>query len=214
MSHKSIDVRKFSTAIVFSSLYVVLSFMPIGTTLVGGTGVFSLSLILPPTVGWFLGPFYGSFSMFIGSTIYLFFNPGSFFGIFTPLVPLSGALFAGLNRRKLSFLSFSFIFLFVIFFIISYNKIWWFIIPHVLAAFSSLLYYLVGKNFKIFFSSFSSTFVQHSTGTLFAILLYHLTDKQLLIVFPQMLYERSIAAFGSFLLIMVLEKYVGHKLHF
>ncbi|MEM0384836.1 MAG: hypothetical protein QW134_02170 [Nitrososphaeria archaeon] len=214
MGVTSINVRKFSAAIIFSSLYVVLYFMPIGTTLVGGTGIFSLSLILPPTVGWFLGPFYGSFSMFIGSTVCLFFNPGSFFGLLTPLVPLSGALSSGLNRRKLSFVSFSFIFFFVIFFITSYNKIWWFTIPHILAAFSSLLYYFVGERVKIFLSSFSSTFVQHSTGTLFAILLFHLTEEYLVISFPKMLYERSIAAFGSFLLIMVLEKYVGRKLSF
>ncbi len=214
MGFASIDVRKFSLAITFSSLYVVLSFMPIGTTLVGGTGFFSLSIILPPTVGWLLGPFYGSLSMLIGSTIYFFFNPVSFFGILTPLVPLSGALFAGLNRRRLSFLSFSFILSFVIFFTINYIKVWWFIIPHILAAFSSLLYYLVGERFRIFLSSFSSTFVQHSTGTLFAILLYHLADERLLVIFPQMLYERSIATFGSFLLIMALEKYVGHRLSF
>lgn len=211
MANVTIDVRKFSASITFSSLYVVLSFIPIGTALVGGTGVFSLSLILPPVVGWILGPFYGSFSMFFGSIIYLFFNPSSFFGILTPLVPLAGALASGLNRRKLSYIPFLFIFSFVVFFVVCYHKIWWFVIPHILASFSSLLYYLVGGRVKVFLNVFSSTFVQQSTGTLFAILLYNLVDEHFLIIFPQMLYERTIATFGSFILIVVLERYIGRK---
>ncbi|MGB9726791.1 MAG: hypothetical protein ACPLZF_00105 [Nitrososphaeria archaeon] len=207
----SIDVRKFSNSIVFSSLYAIFSFIPVGTGLVGGQGSFSLSLAIPPVAGYLLGPIYGPFSMLIGALAYLFFNPTSFFGFLTPIVPMAGALASGLNRRRLSYIVFLYLLLFSAFLIYYYSEVWWFIIPHTIASISSLLYYIVRGKFRILLNTFSSTFFQHATGTMLAIFLLNINASFLVISFPLMLYERTVSTLVSFLILIALEKYFGQK---
>jgi hypothetical protein len=207
----SIDVRKFSNSIAFSSLYVIFSFMPVGTTMIGGQGSFSLSLIIPPVAGYLLGPIYGPFSMLIGALAYLFFNPASFFGILTPIIPMAGALASGLNRRRLSYIVSFYLLLFAAFIISYYSEVWWFIIPHVLASVLSLFHYLVDGKFRFLLNTFSSTFFQHATGTMLAIFLFKLNAAILAMSFPPMLYERTVSTLGAFLLLIALEKYFGKE---
>ncbi|MBC7091328.1 MAG: hypothetical protein H5T50_05400 [Nitrososphaeria archaeon] len=206
-----IDVRKFSNSIAFSSLYVIFSFIPIGTTLVGGQGYFSLSLIIPPVAGYLLGPIYGPFSMLIGALAYLFFNPTSFFGILTPIIPMAGALASGLNRRRLSYIVSLYLLLFSAFITLYYNEVWWFMIPHVFASVSSLLYYLVRGRFRLLLNTFSSTFFQQATGTMLALLLLNTNVSLLIVSFPFMIYERTVSTLVSFLLLIALEKYFGQE---
>jgi len=205
----SADIRKFSASIVFSSLYVVLSFIPVGSLLVGGTGSFSLSLILPPAAGFFLGPVYGPISMFLGALVWLFLTPGSFFGLLTPLVPMAGALASGLNRRGLSCLVFLYLTMFNVLFLARYSGFWWFIIPHFSASISSILLYFVKGRLGVLLNTFSSTFAQHATGTSLFILLFSFKAEAFYPMFFSMLYERTISTFGSFILLLVLERYLG-----
>lgn len=205
----SADVRKFSVSIAFSSLYIVLSLIPIGSFLIGGRGSFSLSLILPPVAGFFLGPVYGSLSMFIGALAWLFLSPGSFFGPLTPLVPMAGALASGFSRKRMSYLVFLYLTLFNVFFVARYSGFWWFIVPHVSASISSILLYFVKGRLNILLNTFSSTFAQHATGTFLFILLFNFKAELFYAMFFSMLYERTISTFGSFTLLLVLERYLG-----
>jgi hypothetical protein len=204
---KSLQIRRLSIAIIFASLFVVLSFIPIGTSLIGGSGLFSLSLILPPVVGWLLGPSYGSFSMIMGSLAYTFLSPLSSFGLLAFIIPSSGAFFSGLNRKGFSLVTTAYLCLFSLSYVIIYPIVWWFIIPHLIAVCFSVLFFLLRHTrISIFLSSFSSTFSQQATGLILTIVILQLKAEIYYIIFPSMIYERVLAGIGSFLLISAIEK--------
>lgn len=149
--------------------------------------------------------------MLIGALAYLFFNPTSFFGILTPIIPMAGALASGLNRRRLSYIVSLYLLLFSAFITLYYNEVWWFMIPHVFASVSSLLYYLVRGRFRLLLNTFSSTFFQQATGTMLALLLLNTNVSLLIVSFPFMIYERTVSTLVSFLLLIALEKYFGQE---
>lgn len=203
---ESLQIRRLSITIVFASLFVVLSFIPIGTSFIGSSGLFKLSLILPPVVGWLLGPSYGSFSMIIGSLIYTFISPSPF-GFLAFIVPSSGAFFAGLNRKGFPLLTTTYLSLFSLSYVIIYPTMWWFITPHLVAVCFSVLFHISKlTRIRIFLSSFSSTFSQQATGLILTIVILQLQPEDYAISFPFMIYERVLAGVGSFLLISAIEK--------
>jgi len=204
-----ITTRKLSAAIVFASLYVVLSFIPIGTSIVGGRSSFSLNEVLSPVVGWLLGPYYGVLSMVIGFFVGNFFSVSATFGLLGIVIPTSGALFAGLNKRGLPFITTIYLVFFSFFFYITYPMVWWFILPHIAASFCSILIlFLKSSRVSVFFNTLSSTFAQQATGTFLAMFLLSLTSEQFYIIFPLTIYERTIASVGALLLILAIEKRV------
>jgi len=202
-----IAVRKLSAAIIFSSIYVVLSFIPIGTSIIGGKDSFKLSIILPPVAGYLLGPQLGVLSMSLGFVVGSFFPVSSALGPVGILIPVSGALFSGLNRRRLSFLTALYLALFSSFFSIVYPTVWWFTLPHVAAAcFAVLILVFKSSRLGVFFNTFSSTFAQHATGTSLYILFLLLKAEAFYVIFPLMIYERMVASVGAFLLIWGVER--------
>jgi len=201
------SIKKLSVSIVFSSIFVILSFIPIGTSFIGGTGRFQLSIILPPLVGWLIGPYYGAMSMAIGSIVSSFFYPNSPFGFVSFIIPASGALFAGFTRRGVPILSAIYLIVFASLFAFVYPIAWWFTIPHVFAASLCMLTNLVNSpKSRVLFGTFSSTFSQQATGTFLTIILLKLAAEDYFLIFPLTMYERTVAAIGSFLLILAVEK--------
>ncbi|MEM3403304.1 MAG: hypothetical protein QXJ17_01945 [Nitrososphaeria archaeon] len=201
------SIKRFSVSIVFSSIFVILSLIPIGTSFIGGIGRFQLSIILPPLTGWLIGPYYGSMSMAIGSIISGFFFPTSPFGFMGCIIPASGALFAGFIRRDRSILSAVYLIAFALLFSFVYPIAWWFTIPHLFAALLCILTDLVNSHkVQVLFGTFSSTFSQQATGTILTILLLKLTAEDYFLILPLTMYERTIAAVGSFLLILAVER--------
>ncbi|MGQ9781013.1 MAG: hypothetical protein ACUVQ8_01990 [Nitrososphaeria archaeon] len=202
-----IAARKLSIAVIFSSLYVVLSFIPIGTSIIGGKDSFKLSIVLPPVAGCLLGTQLGVLSMLLGSVIGNFFSVSSPIGPLGLLVPVSGALFSGLNRRGLSLVTASYLILFFSFFFVVYPTIWWFALPHVVSACLAVLIPIFrSSRISVFFNTLSSTFSQHSTGTVLFVLLLSLKPEAFYVIFPLMIYERAVASIGAFLIIVGIEK--------
>ena len=199
--------RKLSAAIVFASLFVVLSFIPIGTSIIGGKDSFRLAIVLPPVVGWLLGPYYGVLSMIIGFVAGGFFSVTSTYGPLGLIIPTSGALFAGLNKRGLPFITSIYLVLFSFFFYTTYPVVWWFILPHIIASCASILIlFFKSSRISIFFNTLSSTFSQQATGTFLSIMLFSLTTEQFYIIFPLTIYERIVASVGALLIILAIEK--------
>jgi len=200
-------IRKLSIAIVFASLFVVLSFIPIGTSIIGGKDSFKLAIVLPPVVGWFLGPYYGVLSMIIGFIAGNFFSVTSTYGPLGVIIPMSGALFAGLNKKGVPFITSIYLILFSFFFFISYPTVWWFILPHIVASCCSILILLFKSSpISVFFNTLSSTFSQHATGTFLAILLLSIRAEQYYLIFPLTIYERTVSSVGALILILAIGK--------
>jgi LytS/YehU family sensor histidine kinase len=86
---------------MFSSLYIVASFMPISPA-IGITGAFfNLAWIVAPLCGILIGPSQGFLATLIGTTIY--YSMGGFglpFGFFSLLGPPLSTLQAGLLAHK------------------------------------------------------------------------------------------------------------------
>jgi len=202
----NLTTKKLSIAIIFSSLFVVLSLFPIGTIFIGGNGRFQLSIMLPPMVGWLLGPYYGIISMVLGSIIGTFFFPSSPFGLLSFIIPATGAFFAGLNKKGIPYLTALYLAFFSFYFVVVYPSLYWFIAPHIIAAiFSILLFFFSSSRVGVFLNVFSSTFAQQATGTILTILLLQVKTESYYMIFPLMIYERSIAIIGSFLLILAVK---------
>ncbi|MGD0330048.1 MAG: hypothetical protein ABSB40_06325 [Nitrososphaeria archaeon] len=205
-----ITSRKLSAAIVFASLYIVLAFVPIGTTVIGGTSSFGLAIIVPPVVGWILGPYYGALSMVISFAAGNFISMTATFGFLSVLISTSGAFFAGLNKRGFPFITAIYLVFFSFFFCIIYPTAWWYILPHIVASCCAvlILFFKKSSRLSVFFSTLSSTFAQQATGTFLSIFMLSLTSGEWYVIFPLTIYERTIASVGALLVILAIEKRV------
>ena len=84
---------------IFGAFHLVLTFIPYSILGMGG-GVLTWGMVSAPIVGFLLGPFYGTISVFAGSLIGTgIFNPGGILGPIVPiLAPTAGAFAAGALR--------------------------------------------------------------------------------------------------------------------
>ena len=84
---------------IFGAFHLVLTFIPYSVLGMGG-GVLTWGMVSAPIVGFLLGPFYGTISVFAGSLIGTgIFNPGGILGPLVPvLAPTAGAFAAGALR--------------------------------------------------------------------------------------------------------------------
>ena len=91
-------VNKYSWAStsVFAAVQLVMTLFPL-TIAIGGTGGYlSLDLVSAPIIGYFLGTFFGTSAVLIGSLIGIVIYPAAaVYGYFTPLAPAAAAFVAG-----------------------------------------------------------------------------------------------------------------------
>ncbi len=93
---------------VFAAVQMVLTLFPAALP-IGGTGAyFSIDFISAPIIGYLLGPFYGTVSVFFGTFIAAIVDPwsagfwgifGFLGGIFAGMPPATGAFVAGLIKK-------------------------------------------------------------------------------------------------------------------
>jgi len=84
---------------IFGAFHLVLTFIPYSVLGMGG-GLLTWGMVSAPIVGFFLGPFYGTIAVFVGSIIGTgIFNLGGILGPIVPvLAPTAGAFAAGALR--------------------------------------------------------------------------------------------------------------------
>lgn len=84
---------------IFAAMHLIISFIPF-TVPVGAEGQITFGLVSAPTIGFLLGPFFGTIAVLIGSTIAILVDPlVGVLGFFTPLATAAGALAAGSIRK-------------------------------------------------------------------------------------------------------------------
>jgi hypothetical protein len=136
-----------------------------------------------------------------------FFSVTSTYGPLGIIIPMSGALFAGLNKKGPPFVTSAYLILFSFFFISFYPSVWWFILPHIIASCCSILIlFFKTSHTSILFNTISSTFSQHATGTFLAILLLSMKAENYYLIFPLTIYERTVSSLGALMLILAIEK--------
>lgn len=199
-----------SLTAIFAALYVVFSIIPIGTPFIGGATVMSLNLVMTPIIG-FLGPVFGSAAALIGSFIALGVAPHTaIFGIFSPLVPLTGVLCVVLGLRR-STMPIAGIFVLgtsAIFLLMRFEA-FWFVLPHISVA----IFMIIVRTFKIrseiqlLSVCMVGTFGEQCAMFMLSIFVLNLPAALFgFIIFPFMLYERCVGFIGSFVILLALQK--------
>ena len=199
-----------SLTAIFSALYVVFSIIPIGTPFIGGTTMMSLNLVMTPILG-FLGPIYGTAAALIGSFIAIGVAPQSaIFGIFSPLVPLTGVLCVVLALRRSTMLIAG---IFVLgtsaIFLLMRFSAFWFVLPHITVAIFMILVrtFKVRSEIQLLSVCMIGTFGEQCAMFMLSIFVLNLPAALFgYIIFPLMLYERCVGSIGSFLILLGIQK--------
>jgi hypothetical protein len=85
---------------IFAAIQLVMTYFPF-TFAIGGGGILSVGLVSAPIIGYLLGPFFGTISVFIGSLLGVSLNVAAHpLAMFTPIAPATSALVAGSLRVK------------------------------------------------------------------------------------------------------------------
>lgn len=195
---------------ILAALYIVTSFIPV-SMFIGAQSFLSLALIITPIIAVTLEPIQALTCSAIAGIVMAFINPSSAtFGLLTPLLPIMGATSGSIiyhKQTKLLALTILFLVGTILFYTVNRPEFPYWIIPHALAVILAITTrFIKRKEVELIFSTFTATMCEQAAMLLLAVGILNLPTQVFQAAFPLMLYERSLATIGGWLILISLRK--------